>query len=216
MSESQTLTSGIITAGEFVPFICDFVKRSILKKRLTKITNVMNHEELKSMMMGASMQPFITSLFKELSINRGGTMYKSFEEVSMRKPLKGMQNGTYRADIVTFISTGYEDRWPKYYNRTNISVVFEVKSSISDFNKDKKFVNYFSCSDFFFFAVPTALCAQALFKMRDIPEAGIVDAERGNIVKMPHPQVVNQKYYFELLEQLIYCQRSNSRRKTAE
>lgn len=176
----------------------------------------MNHDELKSMMMGPSMQPFITALFKELDVNRGGTLYKSFEEVSMRRPLKGMQNGTYRADIVTFISTGYEDRWPKFYNRTNMSVVFEVKSSLKDLNRDKKYVNYFSCSDFFFFAVPTALCAQALFKMRDVPEVGIVDIEKGNIVKMPRPQAVNPKYYLELLEQSIYCQRSNSRNNTCK
>lgn len=66
----------------------------------------MNHEELKSQLMGAAMQPFIKSLFDRLHVDRGGTLYNSFEEVSLRRPLAGGQNRTSRADVVTFISTG--------------------------------------------------------------------------------------------------------------
>lgn len=175
----------------------------------------MNHEELKSQLMGAAMQPFIKSLFDRLHVDRGGTLYNSFEEVSLRRPLAGGQSRTSRADVVTFISTGAYDDKPKFYNRANFSVVFEVKATASDLDRDEKYVNYLSCTDFFFFAVPTGVCAHALYKVSEMPNVGVFDIQRGIIVKMPEPQTIVPSYYMELLEQVTYCQRRNSGKRSS-
>ena len=68
----------------------------------------LNHEELKSQLMGAAMQPFIKSLFDRLHVDRGGTLYNSFEEVSLRRPLAFYDICRYQPCDVVCVCQGAE------------------------------------------------------------------------------------------------------------
>lgn len=165
-----------------------------------------NHKDLQSILITQTMPKFFKSLLPHLGVNGNvNGLYKSFQEVSIERLSAGGRKENRRIDVVSFLSVGQPVTYPKFYERQNLSVCFEVKASRGSIESDNKYCLYKKCSDLFFFAVPYYLVRDALNRASGQDDVGVVEIFTGRIVKMPRFQAVVPIYYYQLMQQIIYC-----------
>ncbi len=95
----------------------------------------------------------------------------------------------------------------KAYGDDLFALGIEVKVSKSDLSGDMKFTDYLAYCDYFAFAVPTELLAEARRKIHDRPAVGLINAHTGEWEVMPKQLEMTPECATELYRQLAFSAR---------
>lgn len=130
--------------------------------------------------------------------------FKCFKEVTVRIEVGNVTRygkpkpQRRRFDVVILAKPHYAA-----YGDELLSIGIEIKSSKSDLRRDIKYGDYLGFTNYFFFATPDFLVAEAL-KKAELPTVGVINITSGVVVKMPNYQDVSTENSEKILRQIAF------------